>query len=91
LAGAEGGPGPGGSEIARAMEEGARRSLEARGPGGPAPAPAPRPSPGVEVSRRSPVVPFLLRHRLKIFALLLLLLTELCLLLLGQTLAMGPG
>jgi hypothetical protein len=39
----------------------------------------------------SPVGSFLVRHRLKMFALLFLLLTELCLLLLGKTLAMGPG
>jgi len=31
------------------------------------------------------------RHRWKIYGLLFLLVTELCLLLLGQTLAMGPG
>jgi hypothetical protein len=40
---------------------------------------------------RSPVGSFLVRHRWKIYGLLFLALTELCLLLLGKTLAMGPG
>jgi hypothetical protein len=73
------------------MAEGAQRSLEARGPGGPAPAPAPLPAPGPVAFWRSPVGAFLVRHRWKFYGLLFLLLTELCLLLLGKTLAMGPG
>ena len=73
------------------MEEGAQRSREARGPGGPAPFPAPPPSAGSVTFWRSPVGSFLVRHRWKIYGLLFLALTELCLLLLGKTLAMGPG
>jgi hypothetical protein len=91
LAGAVGDPGRGGSEIARAMEEGARRSLEARGPGGPAPTPAPRPSPGPVAFRESPVGAFLVRHKWKLYGLLFLLVTELCLLTLGTTISRGPG
>ncbi len=86
-----GSPGPRESETARALAEGARRSREAQGPGGPPPVPASRPSPVAPTFREGPARAFLVRHKWKLFALLFLLLTELCLLFLGKGLVMGPG
>lgn len=86
-----GSPGPQDPAVARALAEGARRSREAGGPGGPAPVPAPRPSPIPPAFWATPTGAFLVRHKWKFLGLLLLLLTELCLLFLGKGLAMGPG
>jgi len=83
--------GPGDTEIARALAEGARKSREAQGPGGPAPVPAPRPSTARATVWTTPARAFLVRHKWKFFGLLFLLLTELCLLFLGKGLVMGPG
>ncbi|MGD0485091.1 MAG: hypothetical protein ABSB58_10665 [Gemmatimonadales bacterium] len=59
----------------KALDEGARQSHEALTP-----------------SVRDPAhVVLWRRHKWKILSLLFLLLTELCLLLLGKSLAMGPG
>jgi hypothetical protein len=86
-----GSPGPLDPEIARALVEGARRSREAQGPGGPAPVPASRPSPIPPAFRETPAGAFLVRHKWKFVGLLFLLLMELCVLLLGKTIAVGPG
>ena len=91
MADAAGDPGPEDSAIARSMAEGARRSLEARGPDGPAPAPASRPSPGLAALREPRRVELWRRHKWKVYGLLFVLLTELCILMLGKTLALGPG
>jgi hypothetical protein len=76
--------------IARALAEGARRSREVQGPGGPAPVPAPT-AQAAPVFWETPTGLFLVRHKWKFLGLLFLLLTELCLLFLGKGLAMGPG
>ena len=86
-----GSPGPRDPEIARALAEGARRSREVQGPGGPAPAPVSRPVPATPAFWERPAGAFLVRHKWKILSLLLLLITELCLLFLGKGLVMGPG
>ncbi len=86
-----GSPGPQDPEIARALAEGARRSREAQGPGGPAPVPASRPSPFPPAFLETPAGAFVVRHKWKLVGLLFLLLTELCLLFLGKGLVMGPG
>lgn len=83
-------PGPGDTEIARALAEGARRSKEIRGPGGAAPVPARRPSPVPPTFWETPTGAFLVRHKWKFVGLLFLLLFEMCLLLLGKTIALGP-
>ena len=74
--------------VRHALAEGAERSRAAARPDGTAPVPPLAPVPG-------PPEPLHLalwrRHRWKIYGLLFLLVTELCLLMLGQTLAMGPG
>ena len=85
-----GSPGPGDDEIARALTEGARRSREAQGPGGRAPVPAPRPAPVPATFWETPTGVFLVRHKWKFVGLLFLLLFEMCLLLLGKTIALGP-
>lgn len=84
-------PGPRDPETARALAEGARRSREAQGPGGPAPLPVSRPAPVPAAFWETPTGLFLQRHKWKFIGLLFLLLTELCLLFLGQGLVMGPG
>ena len=84
-------PGPGDTETARALAEGARRSRDAQGPGRPAPTPARRPSPVPPIFWETPAGAFLVRHKWKFVGLLFLLLTELCLLFLGKGLVMGPG
>lgn len=72
--------------VRRALAEGAERSRVAARPGGMAPVPPPAPV----VSEPMRLVLWR-RHKWKILGLLFLLLTELCLLLLGKSLAMGPG
>lgn len=93
--------GTGGSDDvhARALEDGARRSSEAQRPVPGSPPTEDLPVvPGratVADSRRAALASFSQflwrRHKLKIIAVLILLLTELAVLTLGGTLARGPG
>ena len=77
-------------DIARALAEGARRSEEAQGPGGPASVPALRPSLVPAAFWATPTGLFLVRHKWKFVGLILFLLTDLLLFTLGRTIGMGP-
>jgi len=85
---------------ARALEDGARRSREAQRPGPASPVTDDLPAvPGRKALSLGPEwAPLEIyaryvwqRHKLKIIAVLILLLTELAVLTLGGTLARGPG
>ena len=76
----------------RALDEGAERSRAAARPDeADAPAPPPDAPLPVPIDGKSWHLALWHRHKWKIVSLLILLLTELCLLMLGRTLAMGPG